>query len=108
MKRAKQEDIFMRKYLHFLNEIEDNLFEHKQVREAMLLNNKGAKRGGGHCHNSVSEHKTKINNIRKFAAKIPVVGDMSKLPSGLTQVKDMKKPYIIQLWKIKHLVSFVV
>ena len=46
MKRAKQEDIFMRKYLHFLNEIEDNLFEHKQVREAMLLNYKGAKRGG--------------------------------------------------------------
>ena len=47
MKRAKQEDIFMRTYLHVLNEIEDNLFEHKQVREAMLLNNKGAKRGGG-------------------------------------------------------------
>ena len=47
MKRAKQEDIFMRTYLHVLNEIEDNLFEHKQVQEAMLLNNKGAKRGGG-------------------------------------------------------------
>jgi hypothetical protein len=42
MKRAKQEDIFMRKCLHVLNEIEDNLFEHKQVREAMLLNYKGA------------------------------------------------------------------
>ena len=33
---------------------------------------------------------------------------MSKLPSGLTQVRDMKKPCIIRLWKIKHLVSFIV
>ena len=31
MKRAKQEDIFMCKYLHVLNQIEDNLFKHKQV-----------------------------------------------------------------------------
>ena len=31
MKRAKQEDIFMRKYLHIVNNIEDELFENKQV-----------------------------------------------------------------------------
>jgi hypothetical protein len=47
MKRAKQEDIFMRKYLHVVNQIEDDLFKHEQVREAMLLNYKGAKKGGG-------------------------------------------------------------
>ena len=43
-----------------------------------------------------------INNIRKFAAKFPGVGDMSKLPSSSTQVRDMMKPYTIWLWKLKH------
>ena len=40
MKRVKQEDIFMCKckYMHIVNNIEDELFKHKQVREAMLLN----------------------------------------------------------------------
>ena len=48
-----------------------------------------------------------INNIRKFAAKFPGEGDMSKLPSGLTQVRDMMKPYIIRLWKLKHSVRLL-
>jgi hypothetical protein len=47
MKRAKQEDIFMHKYLHVVNQVKDDLFEHEQVREAMLLNYKGAKKKGG-------------------------------------------------------------
>ena len=42
------------------------------------------------------------NNIHIFAAKILGVGDMSKLPSGSTQVRDMMKPYIIRIWKLKH------
>ena len=47
MKRAKQEDIFMHKYLHIVNNIDDKLFENKEVRDAMSLIYKGAKRGGG-------------------------------------------------------------
>ena len=87
-KRAKQEDIFMRKCLHVLNEIEDNLFEHKQVREAMLLNYKGAKKGGVTAATVYRKQVTEINNISKFATKFLGVGDMSKLPSGLTQVRS--------------------
>ena len=48
------------------------------------------------------KQETEINNIRKFAAKFPGVGDMSKLPSGSTQVRDMMEPHIIRLWKLKH------
>jgi len=70
---------------------------------------KGCQRGGDTAATVYPKHETKINNIlRKFAAKFPGVGDMSKLPSGSTQVRDMKKPYIIRLWKIKHPVSFIV
>ena len=47
MKRAKQEDNFMRKYLHIVNNIEDDLFKNNEVQDAMRLNYKGAKKGGG-------------------------------------------------------------
>ena len=97
MKRAKQEDILMWKYLHIVNNIEDELFENKEVRDAMRLNYKGAKKGGGFTSATVyRKQETEINNIHKFAAKFPGVGDMSKLPSGSTQVRDMMKPYIIR------------
>ena len=67
------------------------------------------KEGGGVTAATVyRKHKTKINNIRKFAAKFLGVGDMPKLSSGSTQVRDMKKQYIIRFLKIKHLVSFIV
>ena len=104
MKRAKQEDIFMRKYLHIVNNIEDELFKNKPVQDAMRSNCKGAKKKGGRftSANVYQKQKTEINNIRKFVAIFPGVGDMSILPSGLTQVRDMMKSYIIQLWKLKH------
>ena len=55
MKRAKQEDIFMRKYLHIVNNIDDELFKNKELRDAMCLNYKGDKKGGGHFCHRVSE-----------------------------------------------------
>ena len=72
MKRAKQEDIFMHKSLHIVNSIEAKLFENKQVQDAMQLNYKGAKKGGGVTSATVyRKQEREINNIRKFAAKFP-------------------------------------
>ncbi len=47
MKRAKQEDVFICKYLHIVNNIEDSLFKNKHVQDTMHLNYKGAKKRGG-------------------------------------------------------------
>ena len=47
MKRAKQEDIIMRKNLHIVNNIEDEPFENKPVCDAMHTNYKRSKKGGG-------------------------------------------------------------
>ncbi len=87
----------MRKYLHIVNNIEDELFENKPVRDAMCINYKGANGGGVTSATVYWKQETEINNIRKFAAKFPGVGDMSELPSGSTQVRDMMKLYIIRL-----------
>ncbi len=67
----------------------------------------GPKGGGGFTYATMYwKQEKEINNIHKFAAKFPGVGDMSKLPSGLTQVREMTKPHITWLWKLKHLVRF--
>ena len=69
----------------------------------MCLNYKGAKKGVGFTSATMYwKQETEINNIRKFAAKFPGVGGISKLPIGSTQVRDMMEPYIIWLWKLKH------
>ena len=74
----------------------------------MLLYYKGAKGGGGFTGATVYwKQETEINNIHKFVDKFLGDGDMSKLPSGLTQVRDMMKLYVIWLWKIKHPVSLL-
>ena len=65
----------------------------------------GQKGGGGFTSATMYwKQEKEINNIHKFAAKFPGVGDMSKLPSGLIQVREMTKPHITWLWKLKHLV----
>jgi hypothetical protein len=75
----------------------------------MLLNYKGLKKGGNITAATVyCKQEMEINNIRKFSAQFLGVGDMSKMPSGSTQVRIMKKPNIIRLCKIMHTVSLIV
>ncbi len=96
----------MRKYKQIITSIEDKQFENNDVCKAMLLNYKGSKKGGSFAGATVyRKQETEINNIRKSAAKFPGVNNPSQLPSGSTQVRDMKKLCIIQLWKMKHPVS---
>ncbi len=93
--------------MHIVNDIEDELFKNKRYETQCASTTKGPKRGGGFTSATVyRKQETEINNIRKVAAKFPEVGDMSRLPSGLAQVRDMMKPYIIRLWKLKHPVRF--
>ncbi len=103
MKQQKQEDVFMHKYMQIVTSIDDDQFKNNNVRNAMLLNYKGSKKGGSFTGATVyRKQETEINNIRKFAPKFPGVNNPSQLPSGSTQVRDMKKPYIIRLWKLKY------
>ena len=66
MKRIKQENIFMRKYLHIVNNIEDKLFKNKQVWDAMHLNYKGAKGGRVTSATMYRKQEMEINNRKNF------------------------------------------
>ena len=53
-------------------------------------------------------YEDQLNELRKFAYKFPCVGSISELPSGTTQVHQMKLPLIIKLWKENYPVSQLV
>ena len=48
------------------------------------------------------KYENELNEVRKFALKFPGVGNLSRLPSGTTQLQQMKRPLIIKLWKEKY------
>ena len=50
-------------------------------------------------------YENQLNKLRKFAYKFPGVGNVSELSSKTTQLKQMRLPLIIKLWKEKYPVS---
>ncbi len=43
----------------------------------------------------MEEVQAELNKVRKFALKFPGIGNLSRLPSGTTQLQQMKRPLII-------------
>ena len=87
MKKEKKERKYFNKYMAILDEIEDSMFSHTNLRDSMHLRYKNAK---------------KENTGRNFAKKIPGVGGLSELPSGSNQLHHMKMPLVEALWCEKH------
>ena len=68
----------MHKFMQIITSIEDKHVENNDVCEAMLLNYKGSQKGGSFTGATVyCKQETEINNIQKFAAKIPGVNNPS-------------------------------
>jgi hypothetical protein len=103
MKKATREDILLRKYTGIISEIEDNCFEDPTVCESMLSGYKGAKaREGLKGSNLLRKIDIEMTNVQKFSVKFPGFNNPGGLPSGLTQLRDMKAPVVAKLWKSKY------
>jgi hypothetical protein len=103
MKKSNREEVLLSKYMNIINEIEDVLFEDDSVWVDMLNGYMGTKKEllGP---NLLRKLDVEMRDVRKFAAKFPGFNNPSELPSGTTQLRHMKKPVIIKLWKKKYLV----
>jgi hypothetical protein len=75
----------------------------EQFAQAMLLAYKGARKKILEGGTLWRKYKSELNEVRKFALKFPGIGNLSRLPSGTTQLQQMKHPLIIKLWKEKYL-----
>ena len=98
MKRPQMGALLLNKYQRLIEDIEDKHFSSDDVREHMLQGYKGAKKGltGDTLWRKLEKEMTAV---KTFASKFPGVNCPSQLPSGTAQLRQMKKPLIIKLWK---------
>jgi hypothetical protein len=81
--------------MNIICEIPDGNFGGPSVRQAMLISYKGARQKELDGGQMWRYYKDQLNKLCKFAYKFPGVGSISELPSGTTQVNQMKLPLII-------------
>jgi len=84
--------------------IPDKLFARIELRSSMLEKYGGAKKPNT-GHSLLHKYTTCVGEIRKFALHFPGIKSMSKLPSGTTQLSQMKGPVVAKLWKAINPVS---
>jgi hypothetical protein len=98
MRKVQQGEILLSKYESLILDIEDEHFLCKTVRDGMLKGYKGAKKQltGETLWQKMEKEMTQV---KMFASKVLGINCLSKLPSSITQLCHMKKPYIIKLWK---------
>ena len=102
MKKEMKEKAFLNSYVSIIQEIPDEGFEHVSIGTKMLLSYKGARKKVLEGGTLWRKYENELNEVRKFALKFPGVGNLSRLPSGTTQLQQMKRPLIIKLWKEKY------
>ncbi len=96
MKIPVMEELFYDKYMHIMRSIPDERFAHIELRSSMLEMYGGAKKPNTGC-SLLRKYKTYVGAIRKFAFHFPRIKSMSKLPSGTTQLLQMKGPVVAKL-----------
>ena len=104
MKIPVMEELFYNKYLRIVRSIPDERFARIELRSSMLEKYGGAKKPNT-GRSLLRKYKTYVGEIRKFALHFPGIKSMSKLPSGTTQLSQMKGPVVAKLWKVIHPVS---
>ena len=87
--------------MSILNEIDDDMFVHKNFRINMRQKYKNTKKENS-GQSLWRKYETELTEIRNFAKKIPGVGSLSELPSGSNQLRHMKMPLVEALWKEKN------
>ena len=108
MKKEKKERVFFSKYLSIIDEIEDDQFDDTDntVRENMRRMYKGAKKDNT-PKSLWRKYEVELTCLRTFAKQIPGIGNLAELPSGSTQLRQMKIPLVQKLWKQKNPVSYL-
>ncbi len=100
MKVPQMEDMFFSKYMAVMQSIPANRFIDESVRNSMLERYAGAKKVNTGW-SLFRKYKTHTTEIRKFGLNFPGIKSMNKLPSGTTQLSQMKSPVITKLLELR-------
>jgi hypothetical protein len=106
MKKATREEALLRKYMSIVNDINDGRFEDNSVWRDLLNRYKGAKKQLS-GENLLRKLDLEMMDVQKFASRFPGFNNPAELPSGRTQLRQMKNPVIPKLWTKLYLVMSV-
>ena len=93
---------FQSEYISIISEIPDSRFEDDGLRASMQLRFKGMRKGEMTAENLLRKYESELTTLRRFAYKFPGVGNLSKLPSGTTQLQQLRHPLVAKLWVKKN------
>jgi hypothetical protein len=72
MKKEKKESVFFQRYVNILDEIDDDMFIHENIRINMRQKYKNAKKENS-GQSLWRKYETELTEIRNFSKKIPGV-----------------------------------
>ena len=98
---------FHSEYVSILADIPDSRFGEDGLRASMQHRFKGMRKGEMTAENLLRKYEGELTTLRRFAYKFPGVGNLSKLPSGTVQLRQLRKPLVAKLWIEKNPVSQV-
>ena len=99
MTKERREQAFHSEYMSLISEIPDERFVDVTVRQQMQLRCKGMRKGGDMSPaNLHRKYESEITSLKKFAYKFPGFGNLSKLPSGTSQLQQLRRPVVAKLW----------
>jgi len=101
MKKEMKQKRFYDEYIRLIKEMPDEYFEDFSVRNSILQKFKGARNGTMNAKTLYRKYENEITALRKFACTVTGVGNLNKLPSGTTQLKQVKSPLIAKMWIAK-------
>ena len=102
MNKESRENKFHSVYLRVIKDIPNECFEDDLVIHEMLLHFKGSRKKSMDPGTLYRKYETELKELRKFAVKIPGISSLNKLPSGTTELNQMREPIIRKLWIQKY------
>lgn len=98
MTKERRENSFHEEYMNLISEIPSEFLD-DDVRQLMQLRFKGMRKGGDiNPTNLLRKYETEMAPLKKMAYKFPGFSDVSKLPSGTSQLQQLRQPVITKLW----------
>jgi hypothetical protein len=102
MKKEERERTFLSQYSNIICSIPNSNFKGPSVCQEMLCYYKGARKKEMDGGRVWRYYEDQLNEVKKFAYKFPGVSNISQLPSGTNQLRQMRRAMVVRMWKEKH------
>ena len=85
--------------MSLISDIPSENFPNDDECQQMQLRLRETRKGGDmNPHNLLRKYETEMTSLKKCAYKFPGFGSLSKIPSGIAQLQQLRQPIVARLW----------